>query len=207
MSNAGRTFPPEVLTREEILALLDAISKRSSTGMRNRALVGTMYRAGLRVSEALALREKDVDLEANMLRVLQGKGQKFRTVGIDEGAGLLLRIWLERRRQLGFTWKHALFCTLQGNDIDPSYLRHALPRWGHRAGIAKRVHPHGLRHTMTAELAAEGIPINLIRDQLGHGNVATTDKYLRKVAPAALIKTMSSREWSPTAGGKNAEVD
>jgi site-specific recombinase XerD len=55
------------------------------------------------------------------------------------------------------------------------------------AGLEKRVHPHGLRHTHAAELAREGVPINVIRDQLGHSSLAVTDRYLRDVAPADLI--------------------
>jgi len=65
-----------------------------------------------------------------------------------------------------------------------------------KAGIEKRVHPHGLRHAHAAELAAEGLPPNLIQLQLGHSSLATTDRYLRHIAPAELVRAMQSRTWA-----------
>jgi integrase/recombinase XerD len=62
-----------------------------------------------------------------------------------------------------------------------------MPRLARRAGIEKRVHPHGLRHTHAAELALEGQPMNLIQAQLGHSSLATTSRYLAHIAPAELV--------------------
>ncbi|MBA7495702.1 Tyrosine recombinase XerC [subsurface metagenome] len=64
-----------------------------------------------------------------------------------------------------------------------------------RAGIEKRVHPHGLRHTMSAQLAREGAPMNLIQQQLGHTSLATTSRYLDHIAPQQLIDVMKSWKW------------
>jgi site-specific recombinase XerD len=66
-----------------------------------------------------------------------------------------------------------------------------------RAEITKRVHPHALRHTHAAELVAEGVPVNVIQKQLGHVSLATTDVYLRHIAPADVIAMGRQREWSP----------
>ena len=60
-----------------------------------------------------------------------------------------------------------------------------------------RVHPHGLRHTHAAELAAENVPINVIQAQLGHSNAATTSRYIQHIAPQQLINTIRKREWRP----------
>jgi len=65
-----------------------------------------------------------------------------------------------------------------------------------RAGIEKRVHAHGLRHTHAAELALEGKAMNLIQAQLGHSSLATTSRYLAHIAPAELVKAMQARMWS-----------
>ncbi len=73
-SNKGRRFPPEILTPDEVHRLIRAASNRAPTGIRNRALIVVMYRAGLRVSEALGLYPKDVDRSRGTIRVLQGKG-------------------------------------------------------------------------------------------------------------------------------------
>jgi integrase len=71
-----------------------------------------------------------------------------------------------------------------------------LHRLGHAAGIAKRVHPHGLRHTHAAELRAEGIDIGIISKQLGHTSIATTARYLDHIAPVAVIAIIAGRSWS-----------
>jgi integrase len=65
-----------------------------------------------------------------------------------------------------------------------------------KAGIDRRVHAHGLRHTYAAELARERTPINVIRDALGHSTLAVTDRYLRDIAPIHVIETMKARSWS-----------
>ena len=77
-----------------------------------------------------------------------------------------------------------------------AYVRGLMPRLARRAGIEKRVHPHGLRHTHAAELAFEGLPMNAIQAQLGHASLATTSRYLAHIAPAELVKAMQVRTWS-----------
>jgi site-specific recombinase XerD len=194
-SNRGQRFPAEILTAGEVKALLSACSSRAPTGVRNRALIATMYRGGLRISEVLALRPKDLDREAGTVRILNGKGGKARTVGFDPAAFGLIERWLDRRAQLRINGRHRLFCTLDGKPLDPSYVRHMLPRLAAKAGIEKRVHPHGLRHTHAAELAHEGVPMNVIQAQLGHSNLGTTSRYLAHIAPAEVIRVMQGREW------------
>lgn len=194
-ANRGRKYPPEVLTVHEARALVAAASNRAPTGIRNRALITVMYRGGLRLAEALALAPKDVDLDAGTIRVLHGKGDRARTVGLDPGGAAVVGRWIERRKKLGIR-SPAVFCTLDGKPLSQQYVRALLPRLAHRAGIEKRVHPHGLRHTHAAELAGEGVPMNVIQQQLGHGSLATTDRYLRHIAPQAVIDVMQARTWS-----------
>ncbi len=88
-----------------------------------------------------------------------------------------------------------MFCTLQGKTLQTRYVRTLLPRLARKAGIAKRVHAHGLRHTHAAELAAEGVPPNQIQRQLGHASLATTSRYLDHIAPQDLVDAMRRREW------------
>jgi site-specific recombinase XerD len=194
-SNCGRKFPPEILTPDEVRALIKRCSSRAPTGIRNRALIAVLWRAQLRVSEALALFAKDVDLDAGTVTVLHGKGDKSRTVGIDQGAAALVARWLDRRRALGLNGHSPVFCTLAGGPISAAYVRALLPRLARRVGIEKRVHAHALRHTGAAELAREGKSLNLIQQQLGHSSLATTDRYLRHIAPTELVKAMHDRAW------------
>jgi len=195
---ASRRRPPEVLAEAEAIALIKVCSTRAPTGVRNRALIAVLWRCGLRISEALALELRDVDLEAGTVRVRHGNGDKSRTVGIDEQTSALLARWLDRRRQLSPGARAPIFCTLAGGRLDTSYVRRLLPRLARKAGIDRRVHAHGLRHTYAAELAREGTAINVIRDALGHTSLAVTDRYLRDVAPTHVIDTMRARRWEST---------
>ena len=196
-ANKGRTYPAEVLTPTEVLALLDQCSQTSSVGLRHRALITVLYRTGVRCSEVLALRIKDVDLHGGSVAVLHGKGDRRRTVGIDPGAAEIVEAWIERRRSLELPADAPLFCTLRGTPMDSAQVRLLLPRLARRAGIAKRVHPHGLRHTHAYELMMEGVPMPIIQRQLGHASLATTDTYLSHIAPKEVIEAIHQREWNP----------
>ena len=188
-----------MLTRDEVIALLSRCSPTGSAGIRNRALFTVLWRAGLRIGEALALYEKDLQQVEGEIRVLHGKGDKFRTCQMDAESWIELRPWLERRARLGLDWRHPLFCTVSGGGpgkaLAPGDVREALRRAANRAGIAKRVHPHGLRHTLAYELAREGVPLPVIKAQLGHSSIATTHTYVQRLAPGEIEKYMKGRTW------------
>ena len=199
-ANKGKRYPAEPLTPEEVRALLQACSSRAPTGIRNRALITVLYRCGLRISEALALEPKDVNPKEGSIRVLHGKGDRARTVGMDPESFVSVDRWLDRRSALGFNGRRRLFCTLAGDPLSTPYIRALLPRLARTGGIEKRVHAHGLRHTHAAELAREGKPMNLIQAQLGHSSLATTDRYIRHIEPKEVIEAMRSRTWGAYRG-------
>jgi site-specific recombinase XerD len=184
-----------VLGPEEVLAMLGRCGASSSTGLRNRTLITAMYRAGLRISEALDLLPKDADLNQGLLPVLHGKGDRSRTVGLDPGACSVLGAWAERRKLLGLGPRQPLLCTLKGERMEEAYIRVMLRRLAREAGIEKRVHPHGFRHTHAAELRCEGVDIGIISKQLGHRSIATTARYLDHIAPYAVVEAMRGRAW------------
>jgi site-specific recombinase XerD len=190
-ANKGRKLPPELLTPDEVRALLQACSPSAPTGVRNRALLITLYRAGLRLDEALGLLPADVDPGVGVLRV------GGREAGIDTGALAVVGQWLEVRSALGLPDDVPLFCTLSGGPLQPAYVRQLLPRLAEKAGITKRVHASGLRYTHAAELAAEGLPAELISAQLGHESLASTGRYLRRVPPKDRIGALNRRQWTP----------
>ncbi len=200
--NKGKTFPPEVLTQEEIRALLAACG-RSATGLRNRALLVVLWRAGLRVGEALALRPSDLDPAAGTLRVPHGK-TGHRTVGLDPEGLALVEHWMTHRSAvLRLNGRRPLFCTLRGVALQPSYVRSLLKRLASRAGVERRVHPHALRHTMAAELLREGASVRHIQLQLGHSDLSTTATYLESIQPLELIEMARSRPpWTRSALGE-----
>lgn len=193
--NKGAKLPPEPLTRDEAVALMNACSRRAPTGKRDRALICVLWRGQLRVSEALALKVSDFDPAACTLRVLKGKGKKARVAVIDQQAADVLAAWLETRNKLGLNGHKPIFSTLQGKPIASAYVRAKLKRLAKKAGIEKRVHPHGLRHTGASELAAEGVALIDIQHQLGHSSAATTDRYLHAINPVARAARLRSRTW------------
>jgi integrase/recombinase XerD len=108
----------------------------------------------------------------------------------------LLEAWLARRQKLALKRTTPVFCTLRGDDLDTSYVRHALRRLAKKAGVAKRVHPHQLRHCFTVELAKEGANIAAIRDLLGHSNISTTNVYLTRLSGGEAAAFVRDRAWS-----------
>lgn len=159
-------------------------------------MLAVLYRAGLRISEALSLHAKDLDATAGTIRVLHGKGNRSRTVGMDPGGFAMVGQWLSVRATLGIEpFRGPLFCLRDGSPIASSYIRVLLPRLARKARIQKRVHAHGLRHTHAAELRAEGIEIGLISKQLGHSNIATTAVYLDHIQPLRVVEVVRQRQW------------
>lgn len=198
-----RVLPPEVLTRAEVARLIDACGSDDATSVRNRALIAVLYRVGLRIGEARMLLPKDVDIQAGTVRVLRAKGGRSRTCGMDAGAGALVKEWLAVRGEWVRPAQGVLdlervpaFCTRPGAALSAGYLRRLLPALARAAGIAKRVHAHGLRHTHAAELREEGVDIGIISKQLGHRGILTTIRYLDHIAPVAVVEAVRQRVWS-----------
>lgn len=197
-ANKGQKLPPEPLTADELHSLLRTCSHRAPTGIRNKALIVTLWRAGLRCKEALSILPKDLDHAHGTIRVLMGKGKRSRLVGLDPEAWAVLQRWLDRRHELGINGRSPVFCTLTGEPLIPQYVRNLLPRLARKAGIEKRVHAHGLRHTHAFELANEATPIHVIQQQLGHSSLATTDRYIRHLNPQQVVDAMQARCWNRT---------
>ena len=199
-THAGRHFPIEPLTAREVSDLIASIPGRSTQGIRLRAVVALLYGAGLRVSECLRLQPQDVDTRAGVIRVHQGKGGEDGTVGIDVYSCVIVDRWVDVRTGLGPPRGSPLIMSVMprsvGQPLRPRDVRAALSRAGRRAGIRKRVHPHGLRHSLAFDMAQRGIPTHVIQAQLRHSTLAVTDRYVRHIMPADLIATMRGRDWS-----------
>ena len=185
-------LPVEILTRDELDALLRTCNRRSPSGLRDRALIALLYGSGLRIAEALALRPKDVDLDAGTVRVHNGKGSKARVSGIEQGMGAIVREWLDyRSKELGLNGSKELFCQISkgrvGEAVQQACVRQMLRRRALKSGVEKRIHAHGLRHSHAANMAAAGVALNVIQKQLGHSNVSTTSRYIDHVQPADVV--------------------
>lgn len=195
-TNGGRKLPGQVLSQPDLHALLRSCN-RGPTGARNRALLVLLWRAGLRVAEALALREADLEPRSGLVHVRCGKGGKPRTVAMDPEAFGTVEAWRARRSAFGFNGYQPLLCTLEGGPLDSGYVRAMVKRLARRAGVQKRVHPHALRHTHAVELVREGAPLPEVQAQLGHSSLAVTSRYLAHVTPEDLASRMRSRpSWN-----------
>jgi site-specific recombinase XerD len=196
-SNKGRKFPPEVLTRDEVRMLMRLCNHRVFTGARNQAMIGTMYRTGVRVRELVSLRMQDYNREKQTLRVVKGKGGKSRTLAVDADLVLVLDQWLGFRARLGDLDKsEPLFLTLTGDEIATQYVRKFMRRLRGKSGIGRRCNPHSLRHTFAAELHLEGVDLVAIMRMLGHVSLATTEKYLRGIDADRLSRQAIERRGS-----------
>lgn len=199
-TNKGLKLPPEPLTYDEIKRLLAAASTRSASGLRMRAMIGVMYGSGLRLAETLALAPRDLDFDSRTVHVREGKGRKDRTVGIRGSyAVALVERWMDQRRRLGLTGRNPVFAAYTkgklGQPLQQRYVRLSLARLGRRADIDKRVHPHGLRHSLASQMAERGMPTRVIQEQLGHGSLHTTDRYVHGLRPMEVIDAMKEWEW------------
>ena len=195
----GRKRPAEVLTPDEIKRLLAVTSRRGIGGIRERALIVVLWRCGLRISEALDLKPRDLDLLGGFIRIEHGKGDKRGIVAIDPSAVEVLRKWLDVREGIENLPDDApVFCTYSqpapGGRLGAPQVRERLKLLGKRAGIAKRVHPHGFRHTMATELAREGVAMRTIQAQLRHENLLTTERYIAKLMPGEGLSSLHDRK-------------
>lgn len=188
--NKGTKYPATVLSRSEIEALLKACGK-SRTGRRDRAILTLCWRVGLRISECLSLRLSDIDYDRQTVHIGRGKGAKSRTCGMDSLALSAVQAWLAVRPE----GKGLLFTLVSdaSKPVNSEHVRNKLKRLAVRAGVERRVHPHGLRHAHAYELAEEGAPAHFIRDALGHSSLASTDVYLRQLGATASVDFVRSR--------------
>lgn len=186
------------LTRDEARRLVEATGTFGNpfTRVRDMAAMAVLYRCGLRSNEASMLELDDLrEGDAPSVRVRFPKGWKRgtppREVGLDQGAIGFIDRWLEvRGRDPG-----PLFCTSKGERVSPAFWRYKIKLSAKAAGITRRVHLHGLRHTFAQMLDAEGVSVRVIRDALGHRSLATTDVYLGSLGSPEVVKATIGREW------------
>ena len=192
--NKGMRYPADPPTVEEIVAVMRHTGD-DRHGWRVRAMIVVLWRAGLRIQEALALAEHDLDQRRGSLLVRNGKGGRRREVGMDDWGWEHLRPWLSARAELPVG---PLFCIIdgptRGRPWSGAAVRVASSAGSPpRAGVRRRFAPHQLRHAHALELAREGVPLNIIQRQLGHANLGTTSIYLQGIDPEEIIATVRTR--------------
>jgi integrase len=191
--NKGQRDPADPPTVEEIILVM----RQAGPGPyadRTRGLIAILWRAGLRISEALALTESDLDPKTGSVLVRVGKGGKRRTVGMDDWAWEHVGRWTEHRIQLPIG---PLFCVLasptRGRGWSATAARGELHRLAAEAGVRRRFAPHQLRHAHAIEMAHEGIPLPIIQRQLGHAHLGITSIYLQGIDTREIVDTVHHR--------------
>jgi site-specific recombinase XerD len=201
--NKGMQYPPDPPRPEGIIVVMRNAG-RDRHGLRIRALIAILWRGGLRISEALALNETDIDEHRGSLLVRHGKGDKRREAGMDQFGFEQLGAWLAQRVLLP---PGPLFCVIDGRTRGRRWAataaRAELRQLAVAAGVRRRFAPHQLRHAHAVELAREGVAVNIIQRQLGHTDLGTTSTYLQGIDPSEIIDAVRSRRpptISATAG-------
>jgi integrase/recombinase XerD len=173
----GRKLP-EFLTVEEVDRLLAAPNRTTARGARDAAMLETLYATGLRVSELVKLRLRDVNFDAGYLMAF-GKGRKERLVPIGESALAALRAYVEGARAAfcGARAVDALFLTHLGGPMTRQGFWKLLGRYAVAAAIRKRISPHKLRHSFATHLVERGADLRAVQAMLGHADIGTTEIY------------------------------
>ena len=195
--NKGMCYPADPPRVEEIVAVMRQAGP-GVHGARVRGLIVVLWRAGLRIAEALNLAERDLDPSRGAILVRHGKGDRRREVGMDEWGWEHLRPWLDQRAAMPVG---SLFCVVNGPTCGRRWsapaARTQLRRLAAQAGVRRRFAPHQLRHAHAVEMAREGMPLNVIQRQLGHADLGVTSVYLQGIDSTEVISAVHSRR-APT---------
>ncbi len=169
---------PDVLTQREVLKLLESCDLSTKKGIRDRAMLETVYGAGLRVSELINLKITDLDINEKIIRVF-GKGNKERIVPIGSYAIKYITIYLNNvRRHLKYSFdSDIIFLNMNGKPLTRMGFWKILKHYTLIAGIKKHVSPHTLRHSFATHLLEGGADLRSVQEMLGHSNIVTTEIY------------------------------
>lgn len=169
---------PRPLSLGDVEAILAAPGEADPAGIRDRAILETLYGAGLRISELVGLDVDEVDLDEGSVRVM-GKGSKERLVPLGRFAVAALESYLTRGRPslAGSRSGAALFLNQRGGRLTRQGATRVLKGAAARAGLTKRVSPHTLRHSFATHLLEGGADVRVVQELLGHASLATTQIY------------------------------
>jgi integrase/recombinase XerD len=174
---------PKALSEDEVGALLGAVTGGGPFDRRDRAILETLYGAGLRISELVGLSLADVDLEDKLLRVY-GKGDKERVVPVGRPAQAALADWIAHGRPPvePKQWRsrgdaEAVFLNTRGGRLSRQGAWQIVRKYGDRVGLGSRLTPHVLRHSCATHMLDHGADIRVVQELLGHASITTTQLY------------------------------
>jgi integrase/recombinase XerD len=169
---------PETISMNEAIALLEQPNSRDKQGIRDRAILETLYATGMRVSEAVNLKVSNVNLEIGFLRCI-GKGNKERVIPVGKKAVASIKKYLESSRPKFLNSKESeyLFLSRSGSKISRQSFWKLIKMYARLANIKKPIRPHTLRHSFATHLLERGADLRCVQEMLGHANISTTQIY------------------------------
>ncbi|MCF7848477.1 MAG: site-specific tyrosine recombinase XerD [Kiritimatiellales bacterium] len=169
---------PDTLSQKEVELLLAAPDLKKPLGVRDRAILELFYASGLRVSELANLQLTDLHMEEGYIRCI-GKGRKERVIPVGDEAARVIGRYLEEIRPLlcENPHLHNVFVSRRSSSLCRQRLWQIIKQHTKKAGIMKTVTPHTLRHSFATHLLANGAPLRVIQEMLGHADIATTQIY------------------------------
>ena len=170
-------YLPEVLSVEEVEAIMDSADLRSPSGVRDRAILELLYGCGLRVSELCGLSISHVYLDEGFVRVV-GKGDKERLVPLGEPASDAFRAYLDvRPLPAQAAYQDTAFLNLRGTPLSRVSVFKMIKKQALLAGVDKEISPHSFRHSFATHLIAGGADLRVVQEMLGHESILTTEIY------------------------------
>nr|HID59341.1 tyrosine recombinase XerC [Desulfobacterales bacterium] len=173
-------YIPNFLQVDEMFRLLDAFNDDSLLGLRNQAILETLYSTGIRISELVSLNVSDIDFQRGLIRVL-GKGRKERIVPIGKKALTAIQKYrkklIEERRTDVRIDKEALFLNSHGTRLTTRSVARILKKRVEASALECPVSPHGIRHTFATHMLDSGADLRVVQELLGHVSLSTTQKY------------------------------
>ena len=173
---------PEVLTAHEVELIINSADRTTFAGIRDAAILETLYASGMRVSELIDIEMDDLFFEIGFLKVI-GKGNKERLVPIGEHAQKSIEHYIESARKEFLSpkkpekSKNRLFLNQRGGPLSRMAIWNIVNRYADQAGIKKNVYPHIFRHSFATHLLEGGADLRAVQEMLGHSTIITTEIY------------------------------
>jgi len=174
----GRKLP-NILSVEEIDAMLNAVEMYKPEGQRNKAIIEMLYSCGLRVSELINIKLSNINFRMGVVKI-EGKGNKERMIPLSKNAKAEIKQYLKVYRDyldIEKGYEDVLFLNKRGTALSRVMVFNIIKHLANRAGIKKNVSPHTFRHSFASHLVSGGADLRAVQDMLGHESILTTEIY------------------------------
>jgi len=178
LPKAGRKLP-DTLTIEQVDLILQQPDVSTKIGLRDKAILELMYACGLRVSETINIKKRDLIFDAGIIRVF-GKGSKERIVPIGHSAMHWINEYIIKSRSLlvkSHTTDDVLFLNVRGGKLSRMGIWKIVDKYVKLSGIKLNIHPHTFRHSFATHLLEGGADLRAVQEMLGHADISTTQIY------------------------------